>query len=664
MFEGANRAIFGLEPLGDGRLLVASDWNLHVLQLGTRQLVTLLEGFHRFRALTRLGDDWIAATVGGQIHRLRMDGDLIDVELVGDPPSGDEAVMEWCWSGGSLWFRTRDRVGIWEGPFAGRSFEFGNESTTSALAAHAEIGIWLGTDDGLWRATGEALFPARVPGLPRQSIRRIIDARAVEWDDPRIDRDVYVLLEDGRLYAFDIPTRFGTTLASAFVDSVRVGLRPDGASVGMSAALVRINEAPIWDLVARAEGPVAQLAVGLPASLRGPQTLDWLAVDLYGRPSGTPVSIRRVVRARATWLTALLIVLVGVIGALWAFRRRRRHLWIRAIGYGGGAALALLVPHFLLYYQVPWGTALAIVGAYGIAGVVLDRRDRALRIKPRVAGERLKESLRAFLHRGGGIGPVGELRLMLTNAPAMSEANPNFEDEVRDVLDRVLDATAGLATNGARLAQVAQLEPALSRRVFRRLEDLREGAGHALHDPRQLRDLLYRHELRVSMVEAATSFLQGAELLGGLLQRLERVRIREFLERIARQVRRESAEQVAVELRVADATPQELPIPESSLAEVYDNLVRNAMRALEGRPSQRILLSAKQDGAKLVLGFEDSGPGVPPAERDRIFEKGVSLSGSTGFGLSRCRELVRSWGGTIRCVEGRELGGARFEIHG
>jgi signal transduction histidine kinase len=60
--------------------------------------------------------------------------------------------------------------------------------------------------------------------------------------------------------------------------------------------------------------------------------------------------------------------------------------------------------------------------------------------------------------------------------------------------------------------------------------------------------------------------------------------------------------------------------------------------------------------------IEDTGPGIPKDERQRIFERGYSDSpGGTGFGLAIVREITRAHGWTVRASEG-QADGARFEI--
>lgn len=100
------------------------------------------------------------------------------------------------------------------------------------------------------------------------------------------------------------------------------------------------------------------------------------------------------------------------------------------------------------------------------------------------------------------------------------------------------------------------------------------------------------------------------------------------------------------------------------LAQVVRNLVDNAAR----HASSRVGLSLGETGGEVVLAVDDDGPGIPQAERDRVFERFVRLddarsrdAGGSGLGLAIVRELVAAHGGVVS-VGTSALGGARFEI--
>ncbi|WOP19463.1 HAMP domain-containing sensor histidine kinase [Raineyella sp. LH-20] len=100
------------------------------------------------------------------------------------------------------------------------------------------------------------------------------------------------------------------------------------------------------------------------------------------------------------------------------------------------------------------------------------------------------------------------------------------------------------------------------------------------------------------------------------------------------------------------------------LVRVLRNLADNAVRAA----ASRVVLSVEADGAAAVLRVEDDGPGIPPEERERVFERFVRLDtartrdeGGSGLGLAIVHELVTNHGGTV-AVDASALGGARFTV--
>nr|WP_281363963.1 ATP-binding protein [Microbacterium immunditiarum] len=94
------------------------------------------------------------------------------------------------------------------------------------------------------------------------------------------------------------------------------------------------------------------------------------------------------------------------------------------------------------------------------------------------------------------------------------------------------------------------------------------------------------------------------------------------------------------------------------------NLVDNAARHARTRV---VLSSDVADGMALVT-VDDDGPGVPPDQRERVFERFVRLddarsrdAGGSGLGLAIVREIAVRHGGSARLAESL-LGGARAEL--
>ena len=80
------------------------------------------------------------------------------------------------------------------------------------------------------------------------------------------------------------------------------------------------------------------------------------------------------------------------------------------------------------------------------------------------------------------------------------------------------------------------------------------------------------------------------------------------------------------------------------------NMIQNAEQVLAPRRSGRILVAVVPDGDHVVLRVADDGPGVPPADVDRIFQPFVTTSPrpeSTGLGLPVAREIAEAHRGSL-----------------
>ena len=95
--------------------------------------------------------------------------------------------------------------------------------------------------------------------------------------------------------------------------------------------------------------------------------------------------------------------------------------------------------------------------------------------------------------------------------------------------------------------------------------------------------------------------------------------------------------------------------------QVITNLLHNALDAAREAGSPSVSVHTRPDGANVLLEVRDSGVGVPPALRMRMFEPFVSSKGEegTGLGLYIARELVRDVRGDLT-VESPPSGGTVF----
>jgi len=106
---------------------------------------------------------------------------------------------------------------------------------------------------------------------------------------------------------------------------------------------------------------------------------------------------------------------------------------------------------------------------------------------------------------------------------------------------------------------------------------------------------------------------------------------------------------IAVELAVADALPAVAADPHA-LQQVLLNLVQNAAHAMPDGGRVEVVAERGPGDVAVVVGVRDQGPGVPAADRQRIFDPFVTskeAGAGTGLGLAVCKHLVATWGGAI-----------------
>jgi signal transduction histidine kinase len=114
----------------------------------------------------------------------------------------------------------------------------------------------------------------------------------------------------------------------------------------------------------------------------------------------------------------------------------------------------------------------------------------------------------------------------------------------------------------------------------------------------------------------------------------------------------------------ADLAPTRLIGDRGGLSRVLRNLLENAAR----HATSRIELRVRADGSNAVLTVGDDGPGIPEADRMRVFDRFVRLDsararsgGGTGLGLAIVSEVVAAHGGSV-AIGDRPGGGALVRV--
>ncbi|MGW4965581.1 sensor histidine kinase [Nonomuraea sp. NPDC004186] len=175
--------------------------------------------------------------------------------------------------------------------------------------------------------------------------------------------------------------------------------------------------------------------------------------------------------------------------------------------------------------------------------------------------------------------------------------------------------------------------------------DLLDLIGHTLEDLDRIQDIM-------------TDLLLLARLDATAPQATQRVDLTDLIRtETGRRADRHPAVLNLAERVVVDAVP-------GQIARVLTNLLDNAQRHATSKVRVRLRSSATH--AELVV--SDDGDGVPPADRERIFQRFVRLDaarsrdrGGTGLGLAIARDIATAHHGTLH-VEQAAIGGAGFVL--
>jgi len=253
-------------------------------------------------------------------------------------------------------------------------------------------------------------------------------------------------------------------------------------------------------------------------------------------------------------------------------------------------------------------------------------------------------------------------------AEARVEVTPDVPDGLRDLELRMTplqsdgedDRVIAFSRN---VTEQRERERELERQN-ERVDEFASVVSHDLRNPLNVADL----RLELAMEECDSAHLDD---VAGALDRMETL-IDDLLTlaRVEKEIDEKEPVDLAAlgqqcwktvetrEARLAVETGRTIRADSTRLQQLLENLIRNAV---EHGASDVTVTIGDLDGGFFVA---DDGPGIPPDEREAVFESGhTTKEDGTGFGLSIVRDIAEAHGWTVAVTESED-GGARFEITG
>jgi signal transduction histidine kinase len=222
-----------------------------------------------------------------------------------------------------------------------------------------------------------------------------------------------------------------------------------------------------------------------------------------------------------------------------------------------------------------------------------------------------------------------------------------FENEKLAALGRL---AAGIAHEVRNPLGVIRASAALVQEHFSSGDDAHRACGFVVEETDRLDGL----------ITSLLAFARPTAL------RLREARVGEVVERAARLAEEVARRrEVTLRSRVATDAARALRVDPDLVAQLLFGLVTNAAEALG--PGGTIELRAAERSGAVVLAVADDGPGVPEAERERIFEPFYTTKPrGTGLGLAMAERIAKAHGGVLRLAPGAGAGphgaGACFEL--
>jgi predicted ATPase/C4-dicarboxylate-specific signal transduction histidine kinase len=244
---------------------------------------------------------------------------------------------------------------------------------------------------------------------------------------------------------------------------------------------------------------------------------------------------------------------------------------------------------------------------------------------------------------------------LLASEAAISIENARLYRERKDAAEALRTLQMELA-HASRLATMGQLAASIAHEINQPIGAARNNAHAALRFlVRESPDLA---EVKEALECVVNDTYRASDIISGIRDhvkkvppRMQRVDLNDAIVEVIALIRGElSKHHVAVRTQLAE----DLPLPHADrvqLQQVMLNLILNAIEAMVGTEDEvreLVITAALSEVDGLLVAIADSGPGIAPEDRERIFDSFYTTKASgVGIGLSICRSIIDAHGGRL-----------------
>ena len=275
-------------------------------------------------------------------------------------------------------------------------------------------------------------------------------------------------------------------------------------------------------------------------------------------------------------------------------------------------------------------------GTVGVLGLQFETPEAALSPDQRRLLEALAGQAAVAIERTRLVREMEQARLLTETERLRDALLSTISHDLRTPLVSIIGAVSSLLTYGATYDEDARRELLLT--VQEEAERLNRFVGNLLDTMR----------LESGALELNRDWAEIGDVIGTALSRLSR-----------------SLGQHQLVVEVDPGLPM-LRLDFVLAEHVLVNLLENA--ATYSPPQTTIRVRARREGPSVTVKVADEGIGIPPSERERIFDKfyrvqrGDRQGAGTGLGLSICRGIVEAHGGHITARSRAHGRGAVFTV--